>query len=512
MSDQVSSEYPRVAEYIASVPWLVEDGYLDLIKSRVDGSLTVEEVAQRKELADQLKQERDASPAAVAARAGTRIEGTRRAVMREGGVAILPITGPIFRYANLFTAFSGATSTQLLSTDFQSLVENQDVQAILLSIDSPGGEAFGIGELANMIKAGGEQKPVVAYVSGMGASAAYWLASAAQEIIADQTAIIGSIGVVLTVRDMKRAEKQRGIDSHEIVSKQSPRKRLDPSSEEGRAALQETADEMAQVFIERVAENRGVSVETVLADFGQGGVMVGRRAVAAGLADRIGSFESLLTEMAGGKKRKKMRAAAATNQPATGAKPGGTMAEEKKGFFARLFASLSDEEKQEAAADILGTAQAANAKPAAAPPPDASGSDEVKRLRAENEALKAGALAQRKATLTAEAEAFINGKIVAAEVLPAVKDGFIAAYVRAGLDDDASPVAEGEKSRIALLKAQYEGRDKHSLTGRTVPAPAGARALEEDGGDDATVKPERKAELLAQSELGRATMAAKDSK
>src|SRR6185295_15414613 len=103
MSEQAQT-YPRVADYIASVPWLIEDGYLDLIKSRVDGSLTVEQVAQNKELAEQLKQERESSPAAVAARTGSRIEKTRRAVMREGGVAILPITGPIFRFANLFTA------------------------------------------------------------------------------------------------------------------------------------------------------------------------------------------------------------------------------------------------------------------------------------------------------------------------------------------------------------------------------------------------------------------------
>jgi signal peptide peptidase SppA len=494
MGDQ-ANQYPQVAEYIASVPWLIEDGYLDMIKSRVDGSLTIEQVAQNKELAEQLRQEREHSPAAVAARAGTRIEKTRRATMREGGVAILPITGPIFRFANLFTAYSGATSTQMLSTDFQALMDNSDVRAILISIDSPGGEAFGIGELASMIHLGAQQKPVAAYVSGMGASAAYWLASAAGEIVADSIAILGSIGVVLTVRSMKRAERQRGIDSYEIVSTQSPRKRLEPESDEGRQALQETADAMAEVFVESVARNRGVSVETVLAEFGQGGVMVGKRAVGAGLADRIGSFESLLAELAGGNARKPRAGIGAKTQPATGANSGGTMSKEK-GFFARLFASLSDEEKQEAAADIIGVQQAASkaATQTPAPPAAAQESEEVKKLRAENEKLRTDALEQRKATLKAEAEGFINAKIVAAEVLPAVKDGFVEAYVQAGLDDDAHPRAQGEKSRVDMLKAQYQGKGKHGLTEEQTSArvPTGAKVIADSDDEDAELKADKK--------------------
>jgi hypothetical protein len=123
--------------------------------------------------------------------------------------------------------------------------------------------------------------------------------------------------------------------------------------------------------------------------------------------------------------------------------------------------------------------------------PTAQDSDEVARLKAENAELKKGKLEQRKATLKAEAESFINGKIKACEVLPSVKDGFIGAYVQAGLDDDAAPVAEG-KPRVDMLKAQYEGRDKHALTGRTVKTPAGATVLAQDDDD-----PEVKADVEA---------------
>ncbi|KEZ65412.1 hypothetical protein C5I_0136090, partial [Pseudomonas syringae pv. syringae FF5] len=108
------------------------------------------------------------------------------------GVAIIPVVGPVFRYANLFTEISGATSTQVLATDLQSALDDPSIKSIILNIDSPGGVAAGINELADQIHAGRARKRIVAYVGGTGASAAYWLASAASEIVIDETALLGS--------------------------------------------------------------------------------------------------------------------------------------------------------------------------------------------------------------------------------------------------------------------------------------------------------------------------------
>jgi ClpP class serine protease len=168
------------------------------------------------------------------------------------------------------------------------------VGAILLHVDSPGGEVTGIHEFGELIHQARGVKPVWAYVEGLGASAAYWLSSAAEEIVADPTAALGSIGVVMTVRD---PSKTKAADI-EIVSSQSPRKRPDPTTEGGRAQLQGVVDDLAGVFVATVARNRAVSEETVLAEFGGGGLFVGRSAVAAGLADRIGTFEETLAELA----------------------------------------------------------------------------------------------------------------------------------------------------------------------------------------------------------------------
>jgi len=234
---------------------------------------------------------------AVAAKLGKPLESTWTVETRDG-VAIVPVNGPIFRYANLFTMFSGGTSVQDLATDFQSSMEDPAIKAILLNVDSPGGEVAGINEMASMIRAAAEKKPVVTYVGGMAASGAYWLASQTQAIVADSTAMLGSIGIVATFRDRKAADEKAGIANYEIVSSQSPKKRLDPGTETGRAAIQVVLDDLAAEFVAAVASGRGVTAEKVLADFGQGGVMTAKRAIDAGLADQLGSFESVLSELA----------------------------------------------------------------------------------------------------------------------------------------------------------------------------------------------------------------------
>jgi|MTBAKSStandDraft_2_1061841.scaffolds.fasta_scaffold06423_7 ClpP class serine protease len=225
---------------------------------------------------------------ALAARQGQPLPQARNVEMR-GETAVLRVIGPVFRYDNIFTRFFGFMSLEGLAKDFSTLQGEEfkdKIKQIVMVFDSPGGEARGIAEMAEMIKR--SKKPVTAYVDGMCASAGYWLASAASRIIVSKTAELGSIGAVLGIR----TDRDSGIVK--IVSSQSPLKQADPATEEGRTELQQRIDALAQVFIEDVAENRKVSVETVLSDFGKGGIKIGEQAVAAGMADEIGSFEGLV--------------------------------------------------------------------------------------------------------------------------------------------------------------------------------------------------------------------------
>jgi len=241
---------------------------------------------------------REGDVEALQTREGRPLDNAHRVEMRDG-IAVIPVVGPIFRYANLFTQISGATSTQMLARDIQTALDNRYVRGIVLDINSPGGEATGINELSKLICAGRAIKPIKAYAGGSMASGAYWLGSAADEIIIDDTAALGSIGVVMTLSDTRKRDAENGVRQIEIVSSQSPDKRIDPASDEGRAKVQAMVDALAEVFVAAVARHRGVSEAHVLAEFGQGGVLIGAAAVKARMADRIGSLESVIAALAG---------------------------------------------------------------------------------------------------------------------------------------------------------------------------------------------------------------------
>jgi len=263
----------RIWNRITGDPWAITEPALQ----------TILEIAARE----------NESPQAVAAKLGRNLQNTY-AVTERDGVAILPITGPLFRYANLFTMISGASSYEMLARDFTAALENPAIKAIILDIDSPGGEVNGVAELANMVFDARGKKPVVAYASGDAASGAYWIASAADEIVVSETSALGSIGVVGIYRSKSSKE---AVSEIEIVSSQSPHKRLDPASDDGRARIQARIDSMADVFIGTIARNRGIDNQAVQDNYGAGDVMIGINAVKVGLADRIGSLERLITEL-----------------------------------------------------------------------------------------------------------------------------------------------------------------------------------------------------------------------
>lgn len=231
---------------------------------------------------------------AVEAKLGSPLENTRTVTTR-GKTAVIPVIGSIIRYGNMFSRVSGATSLDILSLDFQSALDNPEIDTILLQLDTPGGQAAGISEFADRIKA--SNKKVIAYIDSQCASAGYWIASACDEIIANKMAMIGSLGVVFAMQDTSEADAKNGIKNIEIVSNVSPKKRPDITSKEGQSQIQKWADSLGSLFIEAVADFRGVSVETVLAKFGQGDMFLAEEALNVGMIDRLGDFETLIEEI-----------------------------------------------------------------------------------------------------------------------------------------------------------------------------------------------------------------------
>lgn len=318
---------PQVArglalDFIASQPWAIEQSALENMRA----------IASR------------SGASAVELRPGKPLQNTRAVSLRgEPGnqVAVIPITGPIFRYANLFTEISGATSLDVLATDFSAALDNPAVKSIVLSIDSPGGMAAGIGDFAEHVRAA--SKPVVAFVDGLAASGGYWIAAAAKTVVISKSGLAGSVGVVLGID----TTKSEGVV--EFISSQSPNKRPDATTDAGRAQLQGLVDSIASVFVADVAAFRGTTPEAVINDFRGGAMLVGADAVAAGMADRVGTLEGLITGLLQGKQP--------NNQPI------GVMRmnlEQLKAEFPALVAELLAESRDSLSAELI--ASAANAE------------------------------------------------------------------------------------------------------------------------------------------------------
>jgi ClpP class serine protease len=273
----------RFVEKLANAPWLCAPEHVEFLHGiflrYLDRAATGESFDRQ----------------AVEQAVGRPLDNTREVTVRDG-VARIPVEGTIVRRASIFTEISGGVSTEALTKDFITAHNDATVHSILFVFDSPGGEAYGINELAGAIREKRDlgEKRIEAYCDGMCASAAYWLASATSKITTDATGALGGIGVVSRVGNPDALSKR---DTLEFWNSRSPKKRLDYRSYEGQTAIQEYVDSLGDEFIRSVADNRGVSFEKVERDFGQGFVLVGRKAVKAGLADQLGSEEGVVASL-----------------------------------------------------------------------------------------------------------------------------------------------------------------------------------------------------------------------
>ena len=215
------------------------------------------------------------------------------------GVAVIPVNGPLSKRGGFFTWLFGGSSYSGITAAFDNAVKDTDVGAIVLDIDSPGGTVAGTEALADMIFGSRGGKPIVAFANGMMASAAYWIGSAADVIVGGKTSEVGSIGVLMVHEDWSRADEQMGLKVTYLTA--GKYKALGNAHEalgvEGREILQDELNQIYSVFVDTVARNRDVEVETVLSDQADGRVFIGQQAKDKGLIDVIGTLD-LAVELA----------------------------------------------------------------------------------------------------------------------------------------------------------------------------------------------------------------------
>ena len=253
--------YDRILHTALSSPWSIEEDQLRvmlrLFARRAAGVSASDEEIQ----------------AAVDTRRDPMVQVVNR-------VAVLPLYGAIFPKSNLMTQASGATAIGSWIETFEALAADPDVAAIVLDVDSPGGSTAGITEAAARMRPAVEGKPVVAVSNFLCASAAYWIAAQADQIVAAPSSMTGSIGVIAIHESIAAALEAEGVDvtiisAGKFKAEGNPYEELDP---EATAELQRVVDEFYAQFVKAVAQGRGVSESDVRSGFGQGRALPATRA------------------------------------------------------------------------------------------------------------------------------------------------------------------------------------------------------------------------------------------
>jgi len=321
------------------------------------------------------------------------------------GIAVLSVSGTLVKKASWMDAESGLQSYEQIRSHLADARDDPGIRGILLDVDSPGGEVGGLFDLADEVYAVRDQKPCYAIANDEAFSAAYALASSAQRLFLTRTGGVGSIGVIAVHMDQSGWDEKVGRKYTAVYAgaRKNDFSTHQPLSDDARANLQTEVDRLYDMFVTAVARNRGL--KPALIRNTDAGLFWGEKAISAGLADQVGSFDDALaavTQAAKGFRQSRATASAeaqieqgkdedTTMPQTTETKPadvpnpqGAAPAETKTGTEAPAPAAQPPAQPSAAAPP---TPEPAAAPPAAPPAPDAAAIEA--RIRGEHEEIAA---------------------------------------------------------------------------------------------------------------------------
>lgn len=213
------------------------------------------------------------------------------------GVGVLPIAGMVIPKSDFFTIFFGGfAALDILERDFRILLGREDVHTIVLDIDSPGGNAFGVQQFANLVFDSRNIKSIISVTSGMMASAAMWIGAAAHKtFITGDVTVTGSIGTVTTHTDISEFNKRIGINQTEIAAGKFKRmpSSLAPLDDAGREVLQNQVNEVNAAFLNDIGKFKNIKPSAVN-KMAEGKTFIGSQAIKVGLIDGLLTMDQLL--------------------------------------------------------------------------------------------------------------------------------------------------------------------------------------------------------------------------
>lgn len=304
------AHYPRVASLFYGHPWALSESKYEEIRQvmearRAGVRFTDEEIRFRVGARTAPRPDYGIYDAESDVLAWAREDGAFRAA--DGAtvpagrqvLAIVGIYGTIVPRGSAMAETSGLTSTERLSARVRAAVADPAVKGILLDMDTPGGQVAGGMEFAAELRAAREAKPLWAVANYQALSLGYWFASQASQIIASPSSLLGSIGVLAEHEDRSAEGEKMGVQRK--VFRYGKNKALvndaEPLSDDAAEEIQKHVDAFGRAFETDVAKGRGISVDVVRSQFGQGLVFGAKEAVERGLADSVGTLDDTMRRM-----------------------------------------------------------------------------------------------------------------------------------------------------------------------------------------------------------------------
>jgi signal peptide peptidase SppA len=271
--------------WVASQAWAVERGFADVAMQ----FLTAREA-------------RSALP--EASHMFAKDDDKKKRGYSSGSVALIPIHGAI---SHRISDVEGASVQRGVSSErigqwVDAAMNDDDISAIVLDINSPGGHVAGTVELANKIYGYRGGKPIVAVANANAASAAYWIGTAADRLYVTPSGMVGSIGVLMPHVDVSKKAENEGVKVTFIHAgeRKVMGNEFEPLTDEVRAVMQEKIDKMYESFVGAVALHRGTDTENVKENFGKGDMVLANDALAAGMVDGVMTLEQVISELFSG--------------------------------------------------------------------------------------------------------------------------------------------------------------------------------------------------------------------
>ena len=257
-----------IAKFIRSTPWAILPSALDVIVQIVEEHMEGKNV--------------EVDAASKAKTVG---------FVGASNVAIIPVHGTLAKRLYGLDAISGGRTMGDIKENIEQALNDPAISSIVLDVDSPGGTVDGTKELADFIRESKAKKPIVAYANGLSASAAYWISSAATKIVAFDTTQVGSIGVIVSHTDRSKQLEEAGLKITHIYhgKYKAMGNQTEALSPEAIEYIQEKVDYYHTMFVDAIAENRGLKPSDVEAM--QAKIFIGTQALDVGLVDKIGNLK-----------------------------------------------------------------------------------------------------------------------------------------------------------------------------------------------------------------------------